>query len=642
MKTLLREIPFTVRVNSADDNTFKLNEDGSYYNESKTLRVDVAVTEFEGINVLKQINTITNISDSDIVLSGFSSGVMKTVKGLIGVDRNRWQSEGQWSFFTAEQCGLVPATIHWWEKESFVISSVGSWSTATYYPLTMVIGEDGYTYFMELEGGHNWMLTHFTWGGINNTEYYLEGTSAHEENGGWVYTLKSGESYTTRPAIFGKVKGGFEETAGELLKYKRAVNLTTFKDNKIPVVFNDFMNCLWAEPSDKKLIPLIDAAAKVGCEYFCIDAGWFKCKNPPDSDWTTQLGDWLPDDNRFGEYGLQGILDYIKSKGMTPGVWFELETVYPKAEAYTIAEDCLLTRYGRPIKREFFNFLNQSVRSHLHSRIDDLYAMGVRFIKNDYNATTGIGCENGGFAPAEGLIRNYQAFISFIEEVHERHPDLLIENCGSGAGRADGETLKHFCVQSTSDQEFYFWYPSIIIGSAPQYIPEKMGIWSYPLPLCHDDREQTEFTEEWTRKFQSGEETVFNMVSGMCGVLYQSGRLDRMDEKNEKLIAEGIATYKKMREDIPYSHYIFPTGTCLIGEDCNASIGLETEDGSRAYLAVWRIGTEDGTVEIDVSKYGYTKAAPWYPQDAECELADGILRVKTPEKFSARMILLEK
>ena len=37
------------------------------------------------------------------------------------------------------------------------------------------------------------------------------------------------------------------------------------------------------------------------------------------------LGDWEPCDARFGEAGLQGLLDEIRSRGMIPGIWLEME-----------------------------------------------------------------------------------------------------------------------------------------------------------------------------------------------------------------------------------------------------------------------------------------------------------------------------
>ncbi len=640
MKEIMKSQPFTVRAYSTD---IGFRRDGDIYvNDEYKLSVSVKLDEFEGTSAIRQVNTITNNGDSEVLISGFSSAAIKTAKGLIGVDRNRWLSEGQWNFFTPAQCGLVPASIHTWEREFYTIDSVGSWSTGIFYPLTVVIGEDGYSYFMEIEGAHNWQLKHSVTGGIQNPTFELEGTAAHEENGGWTYLLKPGESYTTQPAVFGRVEGGFENVCAELTAYKRATTLVHFENDTIPVVFNDYMNCLWGDPSDKKLIPLIEAAAKAGCEYFCIDAGWHKNGKVLTSGWSGKAGDWIVDDSKFGEGGLASIFEHMKKNGLVPGVWFEFDTVNISAVAHDLDDDCLLKRYGKAMPRAFFNFRNEKVRAHLMSRIDELYGMGVRYIKNDYNQTTGIGCDNDGSAPAEGLIRNYEAFVDFIDEAIAKHPGLIIENCGSGACRADNGSLKHFYLQSTSDQEIYYNYPSIIIGSSAHYAPEKAGIWSYPMPLIYDVREKYDLREDWQKQFVDCEETIFNMVNGMCGNLYQSGHIEHSDEKNFAYVSEGIAAYKKMRGDIIKAHPILPTGTCLIGEKCNAAFGLEAPDKSSAYIAVWRIGTDDEEVKIDLSRYGYSKVEAFYPSSTECSMKDGILTVKLPKEHSARMVKVEK
>ena len=46
-------------------------------------------------------------------------------------------------------------------------------------------------------------------------------------------------------------------------------------DENLPVIFNDYMNCLFGDPTTEKELPLIDAAAECGCEYYVIDAGWY-------------------------------------------------------------------------------------------------------------------------------------------------------------------------------------------------------------------------------------------------------------------------------------------------------------------------------------------------------------------------------
>ncbi len=637
-ESILRAVPFTVRVKSYDI-PFVKGDDGIYKNEALGLSVKVELTRYEGTAAVRQINTITNNSDKEVLLTGFSSAAIMTSHGTVALSMNRWQCEGQWQYLTDEDCGLIPASVHPWERNFYRIDSVGSWASGHRFPLTMKLGDDGYAYFMEIEGGHNWMLEHIISGGMHNPVYSLEGSAAHEENGGWFYHLKPGESYSTRPAVWGRIRGGFEEAAQELCAYRRADSLVKHPDGVIPVVFNDYMNCLWGEPNRERLIPLIDAAAKVGCEYFCIDAGWHKNALSAGA----RAGDWIVDNDKFGEGGLQGIFDYMKSKGLIPGVWFEWETVNSNAASYTLDEDCLLKRYDSVIPRAFFNFRNEKVRAHLSSRVDELYHMGVRYIKNDYNATTGIGCDDpAGNAPAQGLIDNFNAFVSWVDEVIAAHPGLIIENCGSGACRSEHGTLKHFWLQSTSDQEFYYLNPSIIAGTMAQMEPEKAGIWAYPMAVGYDERQGIVFDEAWQSRHADGEATIFNMVNGMCGVLYQSGRLDHADEKNLALVAEGIAAYKKMRADIVNAHPILPCGTHRLEWRGITAAGLENADKSRAYLAVWRIGGTDSEAKIDVSKYGYTKATVWYPEGKTCELKDGILSLALPAEYCARMILLEK
>jgi alpha-galactosidase len=86
------------------------------------------------------------------------------------------------------------------------------------------------------------------------------------------------------------------------------------------VIFNDYMNCLEGDPTTAKELPLIDAAAAAGCEYFVIDAGWYAELS---EDWWGSVGAWQPSKTRWPG-GLQQVLDRIRGKGMVPGLWLEL------------------------------------------------------------------------------------------------------------------------------------------------------------------------------------------------------------------------------------------------------------------------------------------------------------------------------
>lgn len=75
------------------------------------------------------------------------------------------------------------------------------------------------------------------------------------------------------------------------------------------------------DPTAEKMIPVIDKAAESGAEYYCIDAGWYA-----DVTWWDSVGEWKPSTWRFPN-GIKEILDYIRYKGLIPGVWLEIEVM---------------------------------------------------------------------------------------------------------------------------------------------------------------------------------------------------------------------------------------------------------------------------------------------------------------------------
>ena len=114
---------------------------------------------------------------------------------------------------------------------------------------------------------------------------------------------------------------GFDDAVGTMTKYRRIIRRPNADNESLKIIFNDYMNCLWGHPTAAEEFPLIDAAAEAGCEYFCIDAGWYA-----DGDWWDAVGDWRESKKRFPN-GVREITDYIRSKGMIPGVWLELEVM---------------------------------------------------------------------------------------------------------------------------------------------------------------------------------------------------------------------------------------------------------------------------------------------------------------------------
>ncbi len=593
--------------------------------------------------VTERSNVIYNITDKPLRVSHLSSFYREDVapdfhnkEVLIHICNFAWQGEAQWTTLTPYELGLYPVAKHAFSHIDKTIQSIGSWSTHKYYPILIIEDKtDKKVWYFELEASSSWSFELGTVGINDVCGLSVDCTATSENNNGFYKVLEPNESYETPSVLYGEAES-FEEAIYSLLKFKRNNGKRL---NELTVCFNDYMNCLWAMPTREKLVPLIDAAANVGTELFCIDDGWFiRDGNGKD------FGDWIENDSLFGEGGFKSIIDYIKSKNMIPGIWLELETAFCYTSISKIAPDAILTRCGLPIgeERQFLNFGCKEVTDYLYGIVKHLYDMGIRYIKNDYNHSTGVGCDGeGSFAAA--LIENNRNFFKFIDKLMEDMPDLIIENCGSGAMRCDNGTLKHFYLQSTSDQEIFTNNPSIIRGMQACMPTEKMGIWSFPFPAVYKHRLDinSAYTEEYYKEMADGQQTIFNMACAFFGIMTLSGHIEKCDDYNLSLIKKGIEVYKENRE------FLLDAMPVFIGEQqkiyTKGTSILALKNGNKMRLGVFK-NCEDEKIEFELpEEFKNGKITEIYPCIGGNELlaTNGKVSFKTEKSLAAVVYEIE-
>lgn len=587
---------------------------------------------------------LTNATDHDIdcsfLSSSFTDGIgadgsrpWKKHRFVIHFAYSCWQGEAQWRHVYAEDAGLYRTYNHG-TQSSFRISSESTWSTSRYEPVVMVEDtEKNETYYAEVEAGWGWCLNVGVRGYRDDISLCITATDCAERVNGRRLTLAPGESAATCYSTVGRTDGGFEEAAAALTQARRAICRAAFPDGVPPLCFNDYMNCLWALPTRDKTIPLAKAAADLGCEYYVIDAGWYNVNKNDEAD----LGMWEVDDTVFGERGLKGVFDDIKKLGMKPGIWFEFESAGAESAFVKDHPGYILRRRGSAAggRRVLLDFRIPGVRDHIEARVEALYNMGVRYIKNDYNANTGAGIDPYG---AQSVRDHAEAFGSFVDRLRERFPDFLIENCGSGAMRSDMETLSRFHLQSVSDQEDYFRLPSIVSGSQACIPPERCGVWAYPYPVPIDLRSSFRPSPEFTARFADGRVTVYNCVTGLMGLMYLSGHIDCADGYNVSLMREAARLYKKYRKNTAAASPVYPTGTFDLDSDGVDSFGLLDREGKTLTIAVWNNSGDTAGRVIDLSKYlsgGSVETVFPRAQGYGAELDGAALRVTLPQGPSA-------
>lgn len=502
-----------------------------------------------------------------------------------------WTAEHRWAGRPLRSAGLI-ATRPSWPGETcgsaIAVASTSTWSSGSYVPAGAVRNRrTGRTLAWQVEHNGAWLWEvgerpFWSWDtrppvaapeaagpptdDRSRDGAYVAVLGPTDTRHGWSVTLAPDRPFTSVPVTFAAADS-WEDAFGGLAAHRRAARRNHPQNAALPVVFNDYMNTLDGDPTEAKLLPLIDAAAAVGCEYFCIDAGWYD----DTAGWWASVGDWVPSTRRFPR-GIGFVLDRVRDRGLVPGLWLEPEAVgTTSAAAAALPDRAFLQRAGVRIRerdRYFLDLRSPDARAHLDQVVDRLVAdLGIGYLKLDHNVTPGTGTDLDAESVGQGLLEHNRALVGWLAAVLDRHPDLILENCGSGALRSDFAMLGTLQLQSTSDQQDPLLYPAIAVGALAHILPEQAAHWAYPQASMSD------------------EEIVFTLCTGLAGRLYLSGLLDRMSADQLGLVAAGVAAHRRTRGAIARATPRFPTG--LPSWD-QAWLSVAFDAGPETYVVVWR------------------------------------------------------
>lgn len=608
--------------------------------ERTGLVATTTLLQHDGVAAYRATTTLRNDDHEPVVLQQVTSATLIGLTGFLGdapdldlwTARSEWCAESRW-FRTplGGPAGLadIDTALHGhFARGTIAYSGHSTWPSGEFVPtggLEHRGGGRALAWEVEHNGPWRWELdTLFD----PREALALALLGPTDVDHAWTTRLEPGASFTTVPASFALADDGLTGAIGALTAHRRRSHLSVRADETRPLVFNDYMNALMGDPTTEKLLPLIDAAAGVGAEVFCIDAGWYD----DGGDWWPSVGAWEPSTVRFGERGLPGVLQHIRDRGMTPGLWVEPEVVgvlSPVAAA--LPEEAFMRRDGIRIvehDRYFLDLRSPAARAHLDAVFDRLIGeYGARYFKWDYNVTPGSGPDADATSPGDGLLGHTRALLEWVEALRARYPGIVLEACSSGAQRMDAATLARFDLQSTTDQQDYRRYPAIA-AAAPMSMPLEMaGDWAYP---------QSEWTDE---------QIAFTLVTGLSGRLYLSGNLDRLDERQLGLVREATAAYPAV---IRHHAAALPTWPLGLPAWTDPQVALASGTDDAVLLFVWNRDPEAGAVALDVPALRgatvevvtvFPTALPSWP--SAWDAASGTLTV-TPDGESARVLRLRR
>lgn len=603
--------------------------------EPTMIKVTTRLVVHGCIPVIRATATVTNQSnETSVILTQVSS---LTIGGLTRLSEqwfqdyslmtanNGWFREAQWRRHSLPDIGIDSNGIcelpdgHTGSQAIFTLQNRGSFSTGSHLPMGLlesVSGSDTWAWQVEHNGSWRWEI-----GDYKDSVYLAAGGPTGVDHD-WKQTLLPGQSFTSVPVSVARVNGDFQAAIAALTDYRRSIKRPHDDNVKLPIVFNDYMNCLMGDPDEQKIEALLEPVVLSGAEYFVIDAGWYA----DDSNWWDDVGLWEPSTKRFPS-GFKTLLDKIRTKGLVPGLWLEPEVVGVRSVlGDRLPDDAFFQENGqRVIERGRFqlDYRHPEVRERMNKVIRTLVEdYGAGFFKFDYNIEVVQGTNVGGSSAGANHLEHQRAYLAWVESLLDRYPGLVIENCSSGAQRMDYAMLSVHSIQSTSDQQDPSLYAAIAAAVPTAVIPEQSATWAYPQPAWSD------------------EINALTVINSLLGRVYLSGRLDQLSKHQMSLVVEGMDVYKSIRKNIASAHAFWPLGLPKWHDDW-LSLGLDAGIGG-LYLAVWRRGGDlEKEIPLQLSKnLPAANVKLLYPKSFETKISwkqDGVLSLELPETTCARL-----
>ncbi len=412
---------------------------------------------------------IINGSDDTVTMEMMTSFLFPDIKA----DRvhrilSFWSAEGRLLTTDLTEINME----HSWNQMAYRVEkfgNVGSMPVRKYFPFVALEDTENHSFFaVQLYSPASWQIELIV---RTDAGVTVAGGIADRDFGQWTKSLSPGERIEA-PMAVAAIGDSLEDVCDKLVKAQRP-DISPVDDH-MGITFNEYCTT-WGNPTIDNMKRLADKIADKGIQYLVMDSGWFSdCGN-----WWEYRGDWSVNKKRFPG-GLKELSDYIKARGMIPGIWFEFELVSPKSGLFDDA-DHMVKKDGAPLTvggARFWDMEDDHVKAYLKENvIDRLKNDGFGYIKIDYNDTMGMGCD-GPEGPGENLRKKVLGTQEFFRELRREIPELVIENCSSGGHRLEPSFMALASQASFSDAHEIPALPIIAANLHRVVKPEQSQIWA--------------------------------------------------------------------------------------------------------------------------------------------------------------------
>ena len=404
------------------------------------IKVDLNYRAYSDVDMIEVWTSITNNEKSTVTLTTFASGMLPIRRGDV------WATHfyGSWG----NEARVIEEHL---EPGQLIVKNKDGVRNAHTDHAEMMFSLDGKgrenmgdVIGAALCYSGNYRLKVET----DDTEYHYFFAGINEDNS--EYHLKKGETFTTPPLALSYSTEGLSGVSRNFHKWGRKYKLM-HGDKERKILLNSWEG-VYFDINQEGMDQMMADIASMGGELFVMDDGWFGEKYPRKTD-NSSLGDWVVDRNKLPE-GIEGLLRDAKKNGVRFGIWIEPEMSNTVSELYEKHPDWIIKApnrdavLGRGGTQVVLDMSNPKVQDFIFSIVDDLLTKypEIDYIKWDANMSiANHGSQYLNMQDQSHLnIEYHRGFMKVCQRVREKYPDVTIQACASGGGRANWGVLPYF------------------------------------------------------------------------------------------------------------------------------------------------------------------------------------------------------
>ncbi len=264
------------------------------------------------------------------------------------------------------------------------------------------------------------------------------------------YRLARGERFVTPPLALTYSDEGKGGVSRNFHRWGRDHRLAHGKDLR-KILLNSWEG-VYFDINEEGMAQMMHDIADMGGELFVMDDGWFGVKYPRNND-STSLGDWTVDTTKLPS-GIAGLCATAKKNGIRFGIWIEPEMTNTLSELYEAHPEYVIKPshrdavQGRGGTQLVLDMANPKVQDLVFHVVDTLMTNypEIDYIKWDSNAP--IMNHGSQYLSADNqshlVIDFHRGLAKTLDRIRAKYPDVTIQACASGGGRANWGVMPWF------------------------------------------------------------------------------------------------------------------------------------------------------------------------------------------------------